>query len=194
MNPSINFDESLSDEQIFDYVKDRLLPEEKLIIELHLLASPEDQERARKLREFCLSSDKLKAKLTVTSPISETGLNIVYFDFSSEKIEASLAADDSVESPVKPFSGLREQLMKQVNISGVLLKVELSAFKDESTWLRIESVEPSPIHKRFKFGIGTYRGEANLTGSPCPSFETQIPTTIPTNFANVLIQMQPTND
>ena len=40
MNRLINLETELSDEQIFDYVKERLTSQERLLVELHLLESP----------------------------------------------------------------------------------------------------------------------------------------------------------
>ena len=53
--------------------------------------------------------------------------------------------------------------------------------------------EANPAHRRFQIAVGAFRGEAILQGEKYPSFEVQLPPTIPTNFSNVLIQMQPSN-
>lgn len=191
MNGIFTINGNLSEDQIFDYVHGYLSPEERIVTDLHLLDSPEDQGRIdvyRKWRKYC---EDLRKQFDD----QHHGFNVVYHDFSSDEMDDRLAADDTIPDEfIKPFCGILEQRFKETVISGVRLKVTLSQYKDNSVWLKLEGLEPSPAHRRFRIGIGQYRGEAVLDGDHPPCFESELPSSAFSALGNVLIQLQPTDE
>lgn len=191
MNNFFKQDYTLTDEQIFDFVQCYLLPEEMIFIEMHLLNSPEDQERVENYREWHERCEALRDQISN----SGSGLNVVYYDFKAKYRMEGLAADSSkLTNASKPFCEIREQHMKEVEICGVRLRVKLTRFENDRIWLDIQALETEPIYREFTFAIGPYTAQAFLQGDHPPLFKTELPSSLFSSFANVQIKLQPTNE
>jgi hypothetical protein len=190
MENLITLESMLTDEQIFDYVHDHLSPHRKLFIDLHLLGCIEDQDRIADYQKWYLQCEAIKGQIIHPSE----GFNVVFYDFKAAEDEERLAADDTLSSEaIQPFDGVREQHFKEVQIAGIPLRVTLTRYDDESIWLKMEALTATPEHRWFRIGIGSYRSRVYLDGTETPFYETELPASLFSSFANVLIQLQPSD-